>query len=298
MGVRILDIKIYLKEKKKMVDGFLKSYLRVSFKPSVLRDSMRYSLLAEGKRLRPILCLASYEALGKDPKDIIPYASSLEFIHTYSLIHDDLPAMDNDDLRRGKPTNHKVFGEAIAILAGDGLLTEAFRILSTPSKKIKGEALINAVNEVSCSSGINGMVSGQAEDILSEGSVPDIKTLSFIHRYKTASLITASVRLGAILANTSKPKLNSLTVYAQNLGLAFQIVDDILDIKGSVEQMGKTTGSDVRKNKMTYPALYGIEKSGSKAHSLIESAIGAIKGLNRKAEPLREIARYILVRKN
>ncbi|MBI4824538.1 MAG: polyprenyl synthetase family protein [Nitrospirae bacterium] len=295
---KTFDIKPYLNEKKSLIDSFLRSYFRKPFKPLILRESMRYSLLAGGKRLRPILALASYEACGKDPKDIIPYASALEFIHTYSLIHDDLPSMDNDDLRRGKPTNHKVFGEAIAILAGDALLTEAFTILSTPTKKIKGTAHLRAVNEVSCYAGIKGMVSGQAEDILSEGSMPEPKTLSFIHMYKTASLITASVRLGAILGNASKPKLNCLTVYARNLGLAFQIVDDILDIKGSTEQMGKTTGSDIRKKKMTYPTLYGIEKSESKAHSLIGSAVHAIKDLDRKAEPLREIARYILVRKN
>lgn len=293
-----VDIKTYLKEKKTLIDSFLRSYFKKPFNPPVLRKSMLYSLMAGGKRIRPILCLASYEACGGNPKDIIPYASSLELIHTYSLIHDDLPSMDDDDLRRGKPTNHKVFGEAIAMLAGDGLLTEAFSILSTPFKKIKGNILINAVREVSEGVGIRGMVAGQAEDIISEGLITNPKTLSFIHRHKTGALIASSVRLGAILASAGKERLDSLTRYGRNLGLAFQIIDDILDIKGTTKQLGKTIGSDVKVKKLTYPSLYGIEGSLRKAENLIRSAVYSLRIFPKSAEPLREIARYILVRKN
>ncbi|MDP2167335.1 MAG: polyprenyl synthetase family protein [Thermodesulfovibrionales bacterium] len=293
-----MDLKAYLNAKRTLVDSFLRSYFRRRFSPPLLREAMLYSLMAGGKRLRPILCLASYEACGKDSKDIIKYASALELIHTYSLIHDDLPSMDNDDLRRGKPTSHKVYGEAIAILAGDGLLTEAFRLLSEESPKIKTQALLKGINEVASGAGIKGMVAGQAQDIISEDATPDGKTLSFIHRHKTGALITSSVRLGAILAAASKSRLDALTHYAKNLGLAFQIVDDILDIKGSTEDLGKPAGSDLRKKKMTYPALYGIEESRKKAERLIEGALGSLRGFPKSADPLREIARYVLIRNN
>lgn len=294
-----MDLKAYLKRKRGLVDVFLKAYFRHRLKPAELQSSMCYSVMAGGKRLRPILALSSYEACGKkNSGDIVRYACALEFIHTYSLIHDDLPAMDDDDLRRGKPTNHVVFGEAIAILAGDGLLTEAFRLLSEPSGKIGAGALLEAIGEVSRGAGIMGMVAGQAQDILSEDSAPDAKTLSFIHRHKTGALITSSVRLGAILAGAKGKKLDSLTKYACNIGLAFQIVDDILDIKGTTESLGKPSGSDIKKKKMTYPALYGLGSSEKKASALIGGALEAIKGFPESAEPLRELARYIVSRHN
>jgi len=295
-----MDIKAYLKEKKELVDSFLKDYFAPDLLPKTLKDSMVYSLSAGGKRIRPILCLAAHEACNGDSEDILPFASSIELIHTYSLIHDDLPAMDNDDLRRGKPTNHKVYGEGLAILAGDGLLTEAFFMManSLSNKNIKNTALIRAIKEIAFVSGIHGMVGGQAQDLLSENTEPDQETLSFIHKHKTGALISGSLRAGAFLANCSKPELNSITRYGENIGFAFQIIDDILDIEGSTDELGKTTGSDVRKKKMTYPAIYGLESSRKKAEELIAEAIFVIKNFSDKAEPLREIARYMLARRN
>jgi geranylgeranyl diphosphate synthase type II len=274
---------------------------------------MVYSLSAVGKRIRPVLCIASYEACAKDNKvkaeDIIPYASVLEFIHTYSLIHDDLPAMDNDDLRRGKPTNHMVFGEGIAILAGDALLTEAFYLIADCGLRIadlNGQSeiinhkskILRVIREVAMAAGAHGMVGGQAQDLLSEDAEPDAETLSFIHSHKTAALITASVRSGGILANCSDHELFRLTKYGENIGLAFQVIDDILDVEGETEVIGKPKGSDEKKKKMTYPKLYGIEKSRERAKELINGAINSLETFDEKAEPLRAIARYMLERKS
>lgn len=314
----VMDIKAYLKEKRELIDSYLKSYFSIPSEPSVLHEAMKYSLFAGGKRIRPILALSSYEACGKDPKNIIPYASALELIHTYSLIHDDLPSMDNDDLRRGKPTSHKVFGEAIAILAGDALLTEAFLMLThnSPSlplvkvgidsqrggkgklyKEIKPSSLIKVIRDVSLSTGVHGMVGGQALDISSENSRPDRDTLTFIHLHKTAALITASVRMGGILADTDEYKLKALTKYGENIGLAFQIIDDILDIEGNAEELGKTAGSDTKMRKMTYPALYGINKSRQEAEDLISEAIDALALFSSESDQLRAIAHYLIQRK-
>jgi len=294
-----MDIKSYLKEKRELIDSYLESYFSIPSEPFVLHEAMRYSLFAGGKRIRPILTLASYEACGGNPKDIVPYATALELIHTYSLIHDDLPSMDNDDLRRGKPTNHKVFGEAMAILAGDALLTEAFLILSNNlhSSSLKPSNLIKIIREVSLASGVHGMVGGQALDIFSENIEPDKDTLDFIHLHKTAALITASVRMGAILANIKEKKLKALTEYGTGIGLAFQIIDDILDIEGNAEELGKTAGSDIKMKKMTYPALCGTEKSRQKAKDLISDAIDSLKIFSSEADQLRKIARYLLKRR-
>jgi geranylgeranyl diphosphate synthase type II len=313
-----MDIKAYLKEKKILIDSFLQSYFTPPLTPKTLNDSIVYSISAGGKRIRPILCIAAYEACAKDEKaknekisieDIIPYASALELIHTYSLIHDDLPAMDNDDLRRGKPTNHKVFGEGMAILAGDGLLTEAFYLLSNPPHPpftkggmggIIDSTIVRVIREIAMAAGIHGMVGGQAQDLLSEDAEPDAETLSFIHSHKTAALITVSVRSGGILANCSDNEFDELfwlTKYGENIGLAFQIIDDILDVEGETEVLGKPKGSDEKKKKMTYPRLYGIEKSRQKAKELIHDAISALEIFDAKAEPLRAIARYMLERK-
>lgn len=294
-----MDIKSYLKEKRELIDSYLESYFSIPSEPFVLHEAMRYSLFAGGKRIRPILALASYEACGGNPKDIVPYATALELIHTYSLIHDDLPSMDNDDLRRGKPTNHKVFGEAMAILAGDALLTEAFLMLSNNphSSSLKLSDLIKIIREVSLASGVHGMVGGQALDIFSENIEPDKDTLNFIHLHKTAALITASVRMGAILANIKEKKLKALTEYGTGIGLAFQIIDDILDIEGNAEELGKTAGSDIKMKKMTYPALCGTEKSRQKAKDLIADAIDSLKIFSSEADQLRKIARYLLKRR-
>jgi geranylgeranyl diphosphate synthase, type II len=320
-----MDIKTYLKENRELVDSYLKSYFETSSEPSILHEAMKYSLFAGGKRIRPILALASYEACGRDPNDIIPQAAALELIHTYSLIHDDLPAMDNDDLRRGKPTNHKVFGEAMAILAGDALLTEAFSMLSSievQSSKFKvqssedleqsvkplikdsklrtpnPELLLRVIRDIAISAGACGMVGGQAQDILSENTKPDIDTLHFIHLHKTAALITASVRMGPILADSDEDTLKALTSYGKNIGLAFQIIDDILDVEGNTKELGKSSGSDKKKKKMTYPSLLGIEGSRQKAQDLISEAINILRIFSSDADPLREIARYLIKRRS
>ena len=305
-----MDIETYLKEKRELIDSYLKSYFSVSSEPHVLHEAMKYSLFAGGKRIRPLLALASYEACGGDSKNIISYASALELIHTYSLIHDDLPAMDNDDLRRGKLTNHKVFGEAIAILTGDALLTEAFSMLTHTNPPfpplLKGgvgglliphTAILKVIHEVAMAAGTHGMVAGQVQDILSENSKPDRDTLAFIHLHKTAALITASVRIGPILAESNDDILMALTKYGENIGLAFQIVDDILNIEGNTEELGKPSGSDEKMKKMTYPALFGTEKSRQEAEALISNAIDILKVFSSEAEPLREIARYFIKRR-
>ncbi len=292
----MFDLKKYIAEKKEKVEEFIKAYFTPSIKPSILHDSVLYSLTAGGKRLRPVLCIASYEAC-EGKKDITPYATAIEFIHTYSLIHDDLPSMDNDDLRRGKPTNHKVFGEGIAILAGDGLLTEAFRILSNPAyADVEPSNLIKVIHELSSSAGVYGMVGGQAMDLISEGKEPDRDSVEFIHLNKTAKLISASVKSGAILASADEEKIKRIEKYGLSIGLAFQIIDDILDIEGSTEEIGKPKGSDIERGKMTYPRVYGIAQSKKKAEELIDKALNALETFDHKAEPLREIARYIIKR--
>jgi geranylgeranyl diphosphate synthase type II len=293
-----MDIAAYLKKKSGLVDSFLKSYFEkpLDSVPILLTESMRYSLLAGGKRLRPILAMASYEACGGEGGDILEYASAIEVIHTYSLIHDDLPAMDNDDLRRGRPTNHKVYGEALAILTGDGLLTEAFLMILNAREKFRSESVLDAIRELAIASGVRGMVGGQVQDVLSEDTDPEMEILQYIHEHKTGALIKASVRLGGLLYGAGDETMTALGDYGGNLGLAFQIVDDILDVKGDETLLGKPVGSDEEKNKMTYPALYGIDLSRQKAEELMEKALIAIEPLSQKALPLREIARYIIER--
>lgn len=295
-----MDLKKYLKEKKEAVDSFFRDYFKEQRRPEVLQESMLYSLFAGGKRVRPILAMAAYEACGGAAADIVPYASTLELIHTYSLIHDDLPAMDNDDLRRGKPTNHKVYGEAVAILAGDALLTEAFRILSDPShsSKVKDRDLLKASAEIAAASGYQGMVAGQVQDILSENAEADAETLQFIHRHKTAALIRASVKVGGILSGSNAEVVGALTSYGENIGHAFQVIDDILDVEGDTEELGKTVGSDEKINKMTYPRLYGLERSRGIAKELVGAAVASLEPFSSGADPLREIARYLLERRN
>lgn len=297
-GASTVDVKAYLDRMGKLVNTYLEQRFKPLWPdvPPVLTESMRYSVLAGGKRLRPVLALASYEACGGNPADIIQCASALEAIHTYSLIHDDLPAMDNDDLRRGKPTNHKVYGEAIAILAGDGLLTEAFLMVLEAGDKIPMSNLLEAIRELAIASGPAGMVGGQVQDILSENSTPDPVTLQYIHEHKTGALLTASVKLGGILYGASAQQMQALTLYGSKMGLAFQIVDDILDLKGDEALLGKPVGSDLEKNKMTYPAVYGIDASMQKADQLIREAVAALAPLGPNAEPLRAIAWYIIQR--
>lgn len=312
-----MDIETYLSQKRSRVDSFLASFYSSPVAPKVLQDAIVYSLTAGGKRIRPVLCLASHEACGGAAADIMPCAAAIELIHTYSLIHDDLPAMDNDDLRRGKPTNHKVFGEGMAILAGDALLTDAFRLIAdfalrsgqrfraaepsngggTSAAGGSGDdVFLKVIRELSSAAGSRGMVAGQAQDLLSEDAEPDPLTLSFIHTHKTAALIAASVRIGGLLASAGEHLLERLTIYGDNVGLAFQIIDDLLDVTGDSEKIGKPKGSDEKKKKMTYPRLYGIEASRRTARELIEGAIRALEVFDGRAEPLREIARYSLRR--
>ncbi len=295
-----VDIAAYLRDKKELVDSFFRDYFKKPGRPSILHEAMLYSLFAGGKRLRPILAMASYEACGGSASDIVPYAATLELIHTYSLIHDDLPAMDNDDLRRGKPTNHKVYGEAMAILAGDALLTEAFCILSDPgfARGIPEANLLRASSEIAAASGCRGMVAGQAQDIISENGEPDDEVLRFIHSHKTASLIRASVKTGPLLFGSEVGAVESLALYGYKIGLAFQVIDDILDIEGDEKETGKPVGSDERINKMTYPRLYGVERSRAMAGDLISQALSALDAFSVDADPLREIARYLLKRRS
>ena len=294
-----MDIKAYLTEKRELVDSYLKSYFSTPWQPPDLHDAMAYSLFAGGKRIRPVLALASYEACGGQAENILPQASALELIHTYSLIHDDLPSMDNDDLRRGIPTNHKVFGEAMAVLAGDALLTEAFRMITQrkPSSSISTSSLLRVVRELSTASGPHGMVGGQAQDILSENAEPDGDTLEFIHLHKTAALIKASVTIGPVLAKSKRSIVKALVAYGEHIGLAFQVVDDILDVEGTTEELGKTAGSDQKKKKLTYPGIYGIARSRSIAADLVTTAIDSLNVFSSDADPLREIAHYLLRRR-
>lgn len=294
-----MDIRSYLSKKKSLVDKTLERLVPPAKTfPQSLYEAARYSLFAGGKRLRPILALAASEALGADIKGLLPVASALELIHTYSLIHDDLPAMDDDDLRRGRPTCHKVYGEAVAILAGDGLLTMAFEVLSDPRnlKAIAPKTMLAIIREIAVASGAAGMVGGQVVDIESEGKEIDFPTLEYIHTRKTGALIRGSVRVGALYAKANEKRLKALTRYGELIGLAFQIADDILDITGTEEDLGKDIGSDIEKGKKTYPALIGIEESRKRAEEVVDKALSMLSIFDRKADPLRGLARYIIDR--
>jgi geranylgeranyl diphosphate synthase type II len=267
--------------------------------PADIYKAVRYSVFNGGKRIRPILCLAAAEAVGGDLGQAIPVACALELIHSYSLIHDDLPAMDDDDFRRGKPTCHKVFGENIAILAGDALLTEAFVLLSHMEKvRLSAERRLAVIQEIAQAAGIHGMVGGQALDVLSVKFVSDENTLHEIHRRKTGALIVAAVKSGAIIFNVRKDKIQALAEYGINLGLAFQIADDILNVEGDRELMGKETGSDAAHNKLTYTSLLGSDLAKEKLAKYIDAAVASLSGFDERARPLIVIARYIMERKS
>ncbi len=294
-------IKEYLNTKRGLVEKALQQFIpEQENKLESHIESMTYSLSAGGKRVRPILCIAVAEALGQDMTDLMPIPCALECIHTYSLIHDDLPAMDNDDLRRGKPTNHMVYGEAAAILAGDSLLTFAFELLSYPSLvgAIAPENQIRLINTVAKAAGPLGMVGGQALDIASENKDIPFETLRFIHSHKTGALITASVQCGALLGNASQNQFKALSEYGRDIGLAFQIVDDLLNVEGTTEELGKAVGSDADRNKATYPGFFGVSETREKAKSAVEQAIKALEEFDQKADPLRHLAAYIYERTN
>ena len=296
-----MDIKTYLKQKKEIVDTALERYFpKVPDFPPSLRQAIRHSLFAGGKRIRPILSIAAFEAAGGKGEGILPLACALEMIHTYSLIHDDLPAIDNDDFRRGKPTCHKVFGEAVAILAGDALLTEAFQLMTNGSvlnlPPGKERFVLELVNKVAQAAGISGMVGGQVVDIESEGKEVDLPTLQYIHTHKTGAMILASVQVGARLGGAEGETLKAYVHYGERAGLAFQIADDILDVVGKTEVMGKSAGSDLSKKKATYPALVGVEESKKRARELVHLAVEALNLFGPEADPLREIAGFIVAR--
>ncbi len=294
-------LKIYLEEKRDIVE---KNLLRLLGPPEryplTLYQSLHYSLFAGGKRIRPILAMAAVEAVSGKTEAVIPVAVAVEMIHTYSLIHDDLPAMDNDDIRRGKPTNHKVFGEATAILAGDALLTAAFTILSDNLlwDQMPPERVLQIIHEIGLGAGPDGMVGGQQLDMESEGKGIGLHAIEQMHTKKTGALIRASIRAGGIAGGATETQLRALTDYAEKIGLAFQIADDILDVEGSVEEVGKSTGKDMAQNKNTYPTLMGLEESRLLEKRFIDDAIEAIEEFDEKADPLRMIAGYIVERKN
>jgi len=264
--------------------------------PEVIHRAMRYSLFAGGKRLRPILTLATGEMFDAACEELLAVASAIEMIHTYSLIHDDLPALDNDDLRRGRPTCHRVFGEAIAILAGDALLTLAFKTLAD-ARLLPSDRQVRVISEIARAAGtVEGMIGGQVMDVLAEGQPYDEATLTVIHRWKTGALITAAVRVGGIIGGASEEALARLTHYGQCIGLAFQIVDDLLDVTASQTDVGKATGKDTAAAKATYPRLFGIGASQAKAEELIHQAIEAVRDFPL-SQPLVEIARFVIARR-
>ena len=287
------DFSAYLAKSRTRVEAALDQALAPEH-PERLREAMRYSLLAGGKRLRPVLCLASCELAGGDSEQAMPTAVALEMIHTMSLIHDDLPSMDNDDLRRGSPTNHKVFGEAIAILAGDALLTRAFEMVSLRSNSsIESERLLKVVGELSLVAGAPGLVGGQVVDLECEGKKVDLDTLEFIHLHKTGALLRACVTCGALIGGAQEDLLKALGIYARGIGLAFQIIDDILDVTASSDVLGKTAGKDLIADKTTYPKLLGLEESRKRADKLVEEAKSALDPWKSGAAPLLALADYI-----
>ncbi|SHF57194.1 farnesyl-diphosphate synthase [Desulfacinum infernum DSM 9756] len=296
------DLKAFLAEYRQRVDAALERFFPASdgLEKTVV-EAARYSLFAGGKRLRPILCLTAAEVVGGSGNEALTAACALEMVHTYSLIHDDLPAMDDDDLRRGRPTNHKVYGEAVAILAGDLLLTEAFGVLADdalePNAAVPPERRLRALAILARASGGRGMIAGQVIDLESETREVDLATVEYMHIHKTGALISASLEMGAVLGGGTDGQIQDLVRYGRHLGLAFQITDDLLDIEGDPQVMGKPAGSDQAKNKKTYPALLGLARSREMAQNHVERAVEALGAFGGKADPLRAIARYLLERK-
>jgi len=294
-----MNLNDYFRQRIALVDEALDRFLPgEDILPPTLHKAMRYSLFAGGKRLRPILLLASCDAIGGRTDEALPAACAVEMIHTYSLIHDDLPAMDDDDFRRGRPTNHRVFGEAGAILAGDALLTQAFLILSDSERNggLLPEEALRAVHLLARAAGSMGMVGGQMVDMESEGKSVDVPTLEYIHTHKTGAMILASVQIGGIIGKAGQKAGEALTRYGEAVGLAFQIADDILDVVGEQDRIGKDVGSDQNRGKATYPGLLGMEHSRERAMELSVLAVRALEPLGAAADPLREIAEFAVSR--
>lgn len=293
------DLKGYLAQRGRLVDRWLDEHLPRPVGPHApVIEAMRYSVLSPGKRIRPILLMASVDAVGGNGVDFVSHASALECIHAYSLIHDDLPAMDDDDLRRGLPTCHKVYGEAMAILAGDALLNYAFEVLAAPAPgtSMDAESTLEVIRTIGKASGIHGMVGGQAADVLMEGKDVDEETLKFIHTHKTGALIKAAIMAGAILGKANSAQLEHMGQFGYHLGLLFQIKDDLLDVEGDEKILGKRAQKDAEKKKATYPALYGLEKTKAMAEELLKRAISCLASFGPEATPLREIATYVVKR--
>jgi geranylgeranyl diphosphate synthase type II len=296
-----MNIQDYLERKREEVDRYLQSVIPGSDQPpTALHESMRYSLFAGGKRIRPILAIAAAETIGEVGPAILPIASSLELIHTYSLIHDDLPSMDDDDFRRGKPTNHKVYGEAMAILAGDALLTMAFELCSQAGTMdgLDPSHQVRLIRELAVGSGNRGMVGGQVLDIQAENQDIDLATLQSIHKHKTGMLIRAAVRMGALTAGATESQLDNLTAYAEDIGLAFQIADDVLNVTGTREELGKNPNTDAQRGKKTYPTFYGVEGAKQLADDCVGRAMSRLSEFGPSADPLRDLARYIASRRS
>jgi geranylgeranyl diphosphate synthase type II len=291
-----MDLRNYLSTAQKKIDRALDRYLpKEKAKPQTIHKAMRYSLFAGGKRLRPILCLAAAEACGGKIDNALPLACAMECVHTYSLIHDDLPSMDNDDFRRGRQTCHKVFGDGIAVLAGDALLTIAFEIVSRAKPTPRYEMSI-LLREVAVAAGSQRLIAGQVADLEAEGKKTDRAQLRYIHENKTAAILTTSVRLGAMSANANSKQLAAVTKFGRALGLAFQVIDDILDVTQTSEKLGKSAGKDIAAHKATYPAVIGLEKSRAEAKRLTRQAHDALLIFGAKAETLHALANYLLER--
>ncbi len=295
-----MSLKKYLSVKKKYIDAALdKVLIKGNEYPQKLYESIRYSMFPGGKRIRPIMMMAACEAVGGSKKDVVYPACAVEMIHTYSLIHDDLPAMDDDNFRRGKPSCHRAYGEAAAILAGDSLLTEAFAVLSK-KEFIRGKdpkLVLEIINDIAAAAGYKGMAAGQMVDMeLQGGKERDFAKLEFLHIHKTGALILASIKAGAKLGNAKPAQLKRLTKYGEYIGLAFQVADDILDVVGEKRLTGKEAGMDKKLDKMTYPKVVGLKESRNIANDLVDSALGALKTFDESADPLRAIAQYIIDR--
>jgi len=295
----MLELDRYLAEKAARIDAFLDAYLPTEdTAPEPIHRAVRYSLFAGGKRLRSSLVLAAAAAVGGDEDDALPCACAVEMVHTYSLIHDDLPAMDDDTVRRGKPTNHVVFGEAIAILAGDALLTHAFHVIAAGKGNLSPPRRLEAIEILSEAAGLCGLISGQVLDLESEGKTVTGATLELIHRNKTGALFSAAAQLGSVAGGGNEEETRRLARYGRELGLAFQIVDDILDVEGSTEVLGKTAGKDALSGKATYPRVHGMDEARRRAEELLETALSAIAPFEKAAEPLAALARRVVERRS
>jgi geranylgeranyl diphosphate synthase type II len=296
-----MEIQRYLQEQKALVDGALARFLPTEENyPQAIFEAMRYSVFAGGKRVRPILAIAAAETVGGTAEGVLPLACALECIHTYSLIHDDLPALDNDDYRRGRLTNHKVFGEANAILAGDALLTFAFELMADARhwKQFVPVRVVQVMQEVAYAIGAFGLIGGQVVDLQMEGQDVDLPTLQYIHAHKTGALMRASVRSGAILGGGSPAEVEALTEYGTHIGLAFQIMDDILDVRGDEQLMGKTLRKDDERRKATYPRLMGLSEAEARAQAAVTAGIAVLERFGERGAMLRKLAHFIIARES